>query len=97
MIVWADKDEEQIGLHADFKLSKTGEAIILSDPDQDIIDEVSFNEQTTDISTGRYANGTGDFVLMPPTFGYENSMSTALNYDVLVINEFLSKKGKIET
>ncbi len=72
LVVWADNDEEQEGLHANFKLSKSGESIIMSNPALSIVDEYSFVEQITDSTTGRFPNGTGDFVIMPPTFGAEN-------------------------
>ncbi|MCP3930985.1 MAG: T9SS type A sorting domain-containing protein [Bacteroidetes bacterium] len=72
LIVWADKDEEQTGLHASFKLSSSGESIFLLDSGGEIVDEVSFTEQTTDISYGRYPNGTGSFQTMSPTFNAEN-------------------------
>ncbi|RMG85795.1 MAG: T9SS C-terminal target domain-containing protein, partial [Bacteroidetes bacterium] len=77
LIVWADNDEEQSGLHANFKLSAAGESLFLVDPAGNIVDEVSFVDQTTDISYGRYPNGTGSFQTMPPTFGAENSIMTA--------------------
>ncbi len=73
LIVWADDDEEQEGLHANFKLSKSGETIILSDQNINILDEVIFGQQKPDTTNGRYPNGTGDFVGMLPTFGAENS------------------------
>ena len=72
LIVWADNDEDQKGLHANFKLSGSGETIYLSNSDTTIIDEVSYADQTTDISMGRYPNGTGSFVQMTPTFGIVN-------------------------
>ena len=72
LIVWADKDEGQPGLHANFKLSKSGEEIVLVAPDTTIVDEVVFGAQPTDLSTGRYPNGTGPFILMDPTFAAEN-------------------------
>ncbi len=72
LIIWADKDEDQQGLHASFKLSSSGETIYLSDSDTTIVDEISYTDQTTDISTGRYPNGTGSFIQMDPTFGAEN-------------------------
>ncbi len=72
LIVWADKDDEQKGLHASFKLSGSGEAVYLVNSDTTIINEVTFGEQTTDISTGRYPNGTGTFVQMTPTFSTQN-------------------------
>ncbi|KAA3615811.1 MAG: T9SS C-terminal target domain-containing protein [Calditrichaeota bacterium] len=72
LIVWADKDDEQEGLHANFKLSGSGETIYLVNSDTAIVGEVSYGEQTADISTGRYPNGTGAFVQMNPTFSAEN-------------------------
>ena len=79
LIVWADNDDEQEGLHAEFKLSASGESLFLIDDNDDIIDEVSFLEQSADISYGRIPNGIGNFSLMPPTFASENSLSTALD------------------
>jgi hypothetical protein len=72
LIVWADKDEDQQGLHANLKLSSSGETIYLSNADTTIIDKISFGEQTDDISYGRYPNGTGSFIQMTPTFDIEN-------------------------
>lgn len=72
LIVWADKDADQEGLHANLKLSSSGETIYLSNADTVIIDAISFGEQTDDLSYGRYPNGTGSFIQMTPTFGIEN-------------------------
>ncbi|MEE4312737.1 MAG: CotH kinase family protein [candidate division KSB1 bacterium] len=72
LIIWADKDEDQDGLHTNFKLSASGEVIYLVKPDMTVIDEVTFIEQTTDISTGRYPDGVGAFELMDPTFAAPN-------------------------
>ncbi len=82
LIVWADNDEDQDGLHANFKLSASGESILLADPDQTVIDEVTFDEQTTDISMGRNPNGTGDFTAMSPTFSAANVMSSPIRGNV---------------
>jgi len=72
LIVWADNDEEQEGLHTNFKISSSGETILLSDAGLNIIDEIDFGQQYADTTTGRFPNGTGDFILMLPTFGMEN-------------------------
>jgi len=90
MIVWTDNDIGQDGLHANFDLSNSGETILLSDPDEDLVDEVTYGPQTTDISTGRYPNGIGYFMEMNPTFSAENIVSNTVNYDDLVINEFMA-------
>ncbi|MFZ5980995.1 MAG: CotH kinase family protein, partial [Candidatus Zixiibacteriota bacterium] len=57
LLIWADEDVEQEGLHAGFKLSASGEDIVLSQPDLTVVDVVTFGEQTTDVSYGRYPDG----------------------------------------
>ena len=74
LIVWADNDEEQDGLHADFKLSASGETILLSSPDLTVMDEITFGEQSPDLSMARVPNGTGEFTQMTPTFLAENEL-----------------------
>ena len=73
IVIWADNDLTQEGLHANFKLSKSGEAIYLSYSADNILDSVSYGIQMTDFSTGRYPNGTGPFGTMLPTMGATNS------------------------
>lgn len=72
LIVWADEDGSQEGLHANFKLSADGEVILLLDAGLNLIDEAAFGPQKTDTTTGRFPNGTGDFIEMIPTFSSEN-------------------------
>ena len=76
LIIWADDDEDQSGLHTSFKLSAAAESVFLVDASGTIIEEVSFVDQTTDISYGRYPNGTGNFQTMSPTFNAENMVTT---------------------
>lgn len=73
LIIWADKDEEQDGLHCNFKLSKEADVIILVNNANEIIDEYSYTNQVEDISFGRFPNGIGNFQQMNPTFNAENS------------------------
>ncbi|MBU0509004.1 CotH kinase family protein [bacterium] len=73
LIVWTDEDEDQDGLHANFKLSASGEAIFFSDPGGVIVDEVVFGPQQTDVSYGRYPDGSGDFRTMYPSFAGPNN------------------------
>jgi hypothetical protein len=74
LIVWADEDGTQVGLHANFALSKSGgEAVILSDAELNIVDSVSFGTQTTDVSAGRCPNGAGVFQTMTPSFSLTNT------------------------
>ncbi len=72
LIVWADEDNGQQGLHANFKLSAGGEAVVLTSPELVIIDSLTFGAQTTDISMGRCPDGTGAFASMPPSAGTAN-------------------------
>jgi hypothetical protein len=91
LIVWADNDEDQSGLHANFKLSAAGESIFLSDTSGAVIDEVTYVDQTTDISYGRYPNGTGDFIVMSPTFNAENiglSNTLELATEIVVLKAY---------
>ena len=69
---WADDDQEQGELHTNFKLSASGESIILSDMLGNIIDEIDFPVQETDISYGRYPDGEGEFIEMTPSFQEPN-------------------------
>lgn len=78
LIIWADKDTTQAGLHANFKLSSSGETLFLANSTGTVIDEVSYADQSSDISYGRYQNGTGDFRQLAPTFEAENRVFTSV-------------------
>ena len=74
LLIWCDKDEEQSGLHTNFKLSAGGEFLALVASDGvTVIDSMSFGEQTTDISFGRYPDGSSDMMFMQPTPGESNT------------------------
>jgi hypothetical protein len=69
LLVWADGEPGQNSparpdLHADFSLSKSGEEIGLFTPDGLQVDAVVFALQTTDISQGRFPDGTANVLLM---------------------------------
>jgi hypothetical protein len=65
LVFWADDDGTQGPLHTNFKLSASGEAVALFDTDGlTEIDSVSFDAQFTDVSYGRYPNGTGPWGFM---------------------------------
>jgi len=71
LIVWADKDENQQGLHANFKLSKNGDFIMLMEGN-DVIDSLTFGIQENNLSYARLPNGTGLHTIQEATFGYNN-------------------------
>lgn len=72
LIIWADEDQSQEGLHANFKLSKDGEFLILSNPFGEVLDSLTFGPQDTNVAFARRPNGTGNFVKQGATFGYNN-------------------------
>jgi|WetSurMetagenome_2_1015567.scaffolds.fasta_scaffold970615_1 hypothetical protein len=72
LIIWADNDTLETGLHANFKLSSAGEEAILTNPQNVVIDKVVFPAQTLDITYSRIPNGTGDFKWSSPTFNRSN-------------------------
>jgi len=78
LIVWADNDTTQAGLHANFKLSATGEQVILSYANGTIIDNVTFGVQATDVSYQRCPNGIGSFTATTPTY---NSVNCVVGID----------------
>ena len=77
LIVWADEDgNAESGLHANFKLSKNGETVMLIDTDQrgnQVLDVIKFREQGEDIALGRMPNGVGDFTSIGGTPGKRNN------------------------
>jgi len=59
ILIWADDDATDVGLHASFKLDADGEEIGLFDNDGiTLIDSVAFGAQTGDISYGRHPDGS---------------------------------------
>ncbi|MDG1101244.1 MAG: CotH kinase family protein [Saprospiraceae bacterium] len=84
MIIWADKDEDQEGLHADFKLNRDGDFIMLTEG-TDVIDSLTFGFQENNLTYSRIPNGTGDYLIKDPTFGYNNEQETA------VIDEYVGE------
>jgi hypothetical protein len=73
LIIWADDDSTQAGLHANFKLSSQGEEVLLSKPDGTLIDKVIFPGQTLELSFSRNPDGTGSFRWQTPTFNSTNN------------------------
>lgn len=56
-LIWCDNRTERGVLHTNFNLDASGEDIVLTAPDNSLIDEISFSEQTEDISYGRDKDG----------------------------------------
>jgi len=77
LVLWADNDTLQDGAnHLSFKLGAGGEQIGLFAPDgATVIDTITFGQQVTDISYGRYPNGANTWLYFNfPTPGASNSL-----------------------
>ena len=72
LIVWADDQPEQSGLHTNFRLSSLGETLYFSTPSGVILDEVTFPSVQLDFSYARIPNGTGPWTVTFPTFSTSN-------------------------
>lgn len=80
VLIWADKDTADAGLHANFKLDGSGEELGLFDISSSemdgvtLVDYLVFAEQTVDSSFGRYPDA-GDKLsfLVSPTPGAKNT------------------------
>ena len=87
LIVWADQDGGQQGLHASFNLNKSGEQLQLIHADGTIIDSLNYGEQITNIALARIPNGTGNFVQQESTFNGNNEV--VLEVSSLEVNPIL--------
>lgn len=90
LVIWADEDQEQGPLHANFKLSAGGEFIGIFDSDVNgnaLIDGLDFGAQEEDIPFGRFPDGTGPFMALHPTPGSTNQKMTAVG-DITGLREF---------
>jgi hypothetical protein len=75
VMVWADEDSGQVGLHANFQLSASGEYLRLSNTDASVLDSVTFGAQQGNRTMARIPNGTGTFFKCRPTIGGDNGNS----------------------
>ena len=95
LIIWADGNIAQNGIHCSFSLSGTGGKIFLSNIDHTIVDSVVYGVQTVNKSMARKPNGVGSFVLSDPTFNGNNDYSpppppiVTIKFMDVVINEYM--------
>lgn len=71
LAVWADNDLDQSGIHAGFKLSSTGETLLLTDG-VTIYDQVTYTAQPTDVAWARCPDGQ-TFTFATPTYNANNN------------------------
>ena len=72
LIVWADGDTLQAGLHTNYKLSAKGEKVVLLNSSQELINLVEYPPTLVEQSWARVPNGTGEFKWAVPTFNKSN-------------------------
>ncbi|MEI7730395.1 MAG: lamin tail domain-containing protein [Verrucomicrobiota bacterium] len=103
-LVWADKLDAQNStnlpnLHANFKLTKSGAYIGLFAPDGSPVDTVTFGAQTSDISQGRYPDGsTNVFSMTNATPGTANVFANLNTKPTLAaIPSFTNSAGALIT
>ncbi|HBS85350.1 MAG: hypothetical protein A2W91_16210 [Bacteroidetes bacterium GWF2_38_335] len=74
LIVWADKDTMQYGIHTNFKLSASGEKILLVNSSGDVLYETAYPYTNPGLSYSRIPNGTGGFTVKDPTYNKKNDV-----------------------
>lgn len=89
LIVFAsDKDRTGTNCHTNFKISASGESIVLSDTSGSVIDRVDLPELETDISYGRKSDGGFPWTIQDPTPGASNSGSVTEKYaDAITVSQ----------
>lgn len=100
LILWADNDTQDGPLHLPFKLDRSGGNIYLSQKSSSgtvtTIDHISYSQQNTDVSFGRYQDGTDNLIIFTKTTpGESNTILSESFVDGLVINEFMTKNKSI--
>ena len=64
LLIWADEDGSQGPLHANFKLSASGEQVWLYDTDgQTLLSTIAFGPQVANVSTGWMTDGGGPLLV----------------------------------
>lgn len=64
LVVWCDEEKSTTGIHANFKLSSSGEQVYLSYADSSILDSFTIPVLMADTSIGRCPDGLGNFKLL---------------------------------
>ncbi|REJ81710.1 MAG: PKD domain-containing protein [Bacteroidetes bacterium] len=80
LIVWAD-DNSRSGLYqTNFKLSADGDELYFLNDNLELVDEVSFGQQVSDVALARVPNGYGPFVNQAATFNYDNNTYPQISF-----------------
>lgn len=79
LVLWSDEDGKQDGLHTNFKLSASGELLILLDSSGRLVDSLNIPPLGDDIAFARLPNGSGSFQMGAHSFGKMNTSSGAVS------------------
>ena len=98
LLFWADKTSEDGPLHLPFKLDRSEGVIILSQKSSQgavtILNKIRYSQQNTDVSYGRYPDGTSNMIIFTQTTpNAANTIVSDTYVDGLVINEFMTKNS----
>lgn len=93
IIIWASNSIARGVLHTNFALSASGEAVLISSPQQELIDQVIFGPQTDDVSYGRKPDGSGTFVFFSLTTPATSNNSAATVLPKLALPVFSQTAG----
>lgn len=74
-VLWADNEPHQGLNHLPFSLDKSGESVVLTEPDAiTIVDQIDYQNQQRDVSYGRSRNSQHVWFYFPdPSIGFQNS------------------------
>ena len=98
LLFWADKEYQDGPLHLPFKLDRSEGVIILSQKNSQgavtILNKIRYSQQNTDVSYGRYPDGTSNMIIFTQTTpNATNTIVSDTYVNGLVINEFMSKNS----
>ncbi len=106
LILWADKDVHQMGIHTNFKIDAEEGDLFMTYEDMTNIQEIQYTEQELNKGYARVPNGTGAFIIQNHTFNANNenplsSVTTSGESDIISIypnptNGIVYLSGNIE-
>jgi len=72
LIIWADRDLNQEGIHTNFKLNSSEGDLFFTYEDLTELQNIYYEEQELNLGYARVPNGTGNFVIQRSTFNTNN-------------------------
>ncbi len=75
LILWADKDVHQTGIHTNFNLDADGGDLFMTFENMTNVQEIHYTKQALNKGYARIPNGTGNFIIQNHTFNANNEIS----------------------